>query len=270
MTCGREGVNRKRFITGEVTAGRDRQIKDRVQHMIDYNIISSSSKGNAIVLNKTILLDVGVPFKSLKDVYSDLQLVLCTHQHSDHFNKRTIKRLAQERPTLRFGCCKWLVKDLVDSNVSINNIDVFEFNHVYGYNDRLITPFSLPHNVPNTGYHIFIDSLCSDVFYATDTNSLDHVGKIGESCTLYLIEANYTEQEIKERIKRKEEAGEYVYEYDVIDNHLSKEKADKFLYANMGTDSVYIYLHQHEEKEGTACALSLTMQYTSQRAKNRS
>ena len=42
--------------------------------------------------------------------------------------------------------------------------------------------------------------------------------------------------------------GIYSYEKDVIENHLSKEKCDRFLYENMGENSNYIYMHQHEER----------------------
>lgn len=53
-----------------------------------YNIISTGSKGNAVVINDRILIDIGVPFKALEPVKKDLRLVLLTHQHSDHFNPR--------------------------------------------------------------------------------------------------------------------------------------------------------------------------------------
>ena len=49
---------------------------------MEYEIIATGSTGNALVLNKNILIDVGVSFKSLKSVYKDLQLVLLTHIHS--------------------------------------------------------------------------------------------------------------------------------------------------------------------------------------------
>ena len=57
---------------------------------MNYKIISTGSQGNAIVLNEIILIDCGVPFKELKDVYKDLRIVLLTHIHGDHFNKTTI------------------------------------------------------------------------------------------------------------------------------------------------------------------------------------
>ena len=58
---------------------------------MNYNIISTGSKGNALVINKKILIDCGVTFAKLKDFYKSFQLVLLTHIHSDHFNKSTIK-----------------------------------------------------------------------------------------------------------------------------------------------------------------------------------
>jgi glyoxylase-like metal-dependent hydrolase (beta-lactamase superfamily II) len=70
---------------------------------MNYNIISTGSQGNAVVVNNHILIDCGVTFKTLKGVYKDLQIVLLTHIHTDHFKPKTLKRLAQERPTLRFG-----------------------------------------------------------------------------------------------------------------------------------------------------------------------
>ena len=62
--------------------------------MINYNIISTGSKGNAVVLNGVILVDCGVSFKALNDVYKDLQIVLLTHEHTDHINKTTLKELS--------------------------------------------------------------------------------------------------------------------------------------------------------------------------------
>ena len=53
----------------------------------------------------------------------------------------------------------------------------------------------------------------------------------------------------KERIKEKEVLGQYCYEKDVILNHLSKEKCDKFLYDNMGNNSKYEYMHIHIDRE---------------------
>ena len=214
--------------------------------LIDYNIISTGSQGNAVIIEKVILIDCGVGFKSLKPFYSDLRLVLLTHIHSDHFNKRTIRRLAAERPTLRFACCRWLVEPLTACGVSKNNIDVLEFNRLYGYGLCNVIPVPLVHNVPNCGWKIHFAKK-GKMIYCTDTNNMN--GIMALNYDLFMIEANYDENEIEERIRQKKENGEYAYELQVLKNHLSKQKCDDFIYRNIGPNGVYVYMHRHIDKE---------------------
>lgn len=46
---------------------------------MEYKIISTGSKGNAVVVDGRILIDCGVPFRRLESVYRDLDAVLLTH-----------------------------------------------------------------------------------------------------------------------------------------------------------------------------------------------
>jgi Cft2 family RNA processing exonuclease len=212
---------------------------------MEYNIIATGSQGNAVVLNDYILIDCGVSFKALKDVYKDLKIILLTHIHTDHFNKTTIKQLAKERPTLRFACCEWLVSDLVKCNVSQRNIDVLEIGKIYDYGAFKVSPIKLYHDVPNCGYRLFSGE--KRALYATDTEHLE--GITAKEYDLYLVEANYENEELQERIRSKQETGEYCYETKVASRHLSKEQADEFLIENMGAKSRYEYLHGHISRE---------------------
>lgn len=168
---------------------------------------------------------------------------------SDHFRRTTIKRLASERLGLRFGCCDWMVKSLLDCGVSQYRIDVYDLDTPFTYPDFSVMAFPLVHNVPNCGYHISGDGWSGSdgacIFYATDTNNMDDISAPGYD--LYLIEANYTEADIVERIRRKGESGEHVYEWGVLENHLSYEKAMDWLYRQMGPDSQYVLLHEHSD-----------------------
>lgn len=214
--------------------------------MIDFEIIKTGSKGNAVVLNGRVLIDCGVSLRSLSEHYRGLDIVLLTHIHGDHFNRTTIRNLALERPTLRFGTPSWLVGDLVACGMSKQNIDVYEMDTYYDYGHFSVAPFSLVHNVPNCGYklHFHAPFPLGSALYATDTNSMSGIEAKGYD--LYLLEANYGEKEILERIRKKEEAGEHCYEWDVLKNHLSIEKANDWLYENMGAHSKYVHIHQHE------------------------
>lgn len=212
---------------------------------MNYKIISSNSKGNAVVIRDNILVDCGVTFKKLEEYYKNIKLVLLTHIHSDHFNKTTIKKLSNERPTLRFACCEWLLEPLTACGVNIKNIDVLQIGKTYDYRLFKVIPIQLYHDVPQCGYRVVFKDY--KVFYATDTKTLEGIS--AKNYDLYLLEGNYDEKEMEERIRTKEEAGNYIYEYRAKNNHLSKQVATDFLLKNMGDGSEYIFMHEHEERE---------------------
>lgn len=209
---------------------------------MNYKIIASGSTGNATVLGSGILIDCGVSYKALEKAIPVIKLVLLTHIHGDHFNKTTITRLAKERPTLRFGCCDWLVYDLIGCGVNAKNIDVYKIGKWYDYRAFSVSPVNLYHDVPNCGYRVQIQG--DKAIYMTDTVTVE--GIQAKDYDLYLIEANYIEEEIQEKIREKEANNEYCYERRVLYTHLSKEQCDEFLLENMGDNSKYEYMHQHK------------------------
>lgn len=211
---------------------------------MNYKIISSCSTGNAVIIRDIILIDCGVSFKKLEKYYRKLKIVLLTHIHSDHFNKATIKKLAEERPTLRFACCDWLLKTLLECGVSRKNIDVLNIGTKYNYNFFNVMPVKLYHDVPQCGYRIIFNDY--KIFYATDTKTLEGIS--AKNYDLYLVEGNYDEDEMEERIRQKQLDCKFVYEFRARDNHLSKQQATEFLLNNMGEKSEYIFMHEHVER----------------------
>lgn len=205
-----------------------------------YKIIGTGSKGNAVIINN-ILVDCGVPYKELEPYMQQIKLVLLTHTHGDHFKQSTVKRLATERPSLRFAGGEWMVPLLVESGVSMRNIDILTCDKMYDYTLVSLVPVKLNHDVPNCGYKLLFGT--EKVFYATDTNDLN--GIEAKEYDLYFVEANYEDEEIHQRIKEKEMNGEYAYEKKVLQNHLSKKKSEEWIYSNAGMNSQFIYIHQH-------------------------
>lgn len=219
---------------------------------MQFDIIASGSKGNAVVINNSILIDIGVPFKALEPYKKGLKLVLTSHQHGDHFNPRTVRVLHRERPGIRWGCCEWMVGPLLEAGVDKRVIDVFDPTIpaflMYGPHFS-IRPQLLSHDVPNCGYHMIFyqkDQKTERLFYATDTGTLDGIDAPGYD--LYMIEANYVEEELKARQTAKLAAGQYSYESRAAATHLSREQAEEWLYRNMGPNSKYVFLHQHKEE----------------------
>ena len=212
---------------------------------MNYNIISSGSRGNAVIIEDIILIDCGVSYSKLSNYTDKFKIVLLTHIHSDHFNFRTIKKLATSRPTLRFACCEWLVSDLIKAGISKKNIDLLSFGKLFDYTLFKVSPVKLYHDVPNCGYRVFINN--KKMLYATDTYTL--AGIEAKGYDLYLLEANYDEKTIQEKIKEKQINNEYIYEYRVINTHLSEQQAYDWLCNNVNNNSEYVYMHQHEDSE---------------------
>ncbi len=183
---------------------------------MNYKILNSGSDGNCTLINDIVAIDMGVSYKLLNPHVEKLRLVLLTHAHSDHFNKATIRRLAKDRPTLRFGCCEWLVQELINCGVDRRNIDVYEVGLFYDYKLFKLMPVKLYHDVPNCGYRVFYGD--EKLIYATDTYTLDGIKAI--EYDYYLIEGNYQdEEELSSR------ATNNYYESRVKKTHLSKEYA---------------------------------------------
>ena len=209
-----------------------------------FDVISTGSKGNAVLIGDNIMIDCGVPFKLLEPHTKALKLVLLTHEHGDHFVPATVRRLHLERPTLRFGCCEWMVGHLLNAGVDKRVIDVLTPKSCAVYaGSCTVVPEPLFHNVPNCGYHIYMDG--ERLFYATDTGTLDGIEAKGYD--LYLVEANHTKADIAARAAEKQARGEYAYEFRAAENHLSREQTEAWLYQNMGPLSRYAFLHGHEE-----------------------
>lgn len=212
------------------------------------DVIASGSTGNAVLLDGEILIDCGVPFRALESVYRRLRLVLLTHQHGDHFNPATIKRLHFLRPSLRFCVPPWLAPLLGKLGVDARVIDTAtpgKGKYLLFTGRLMVGCEEIPHDVPNCCWHIALNDEWA--FYATDCGSLDDIKAQGYD--LYMVEANHTQAELAERLAQKEETGQYAYERRAAEVHLSYEQAMDWIAENADPNSQYILLHQHTEKE---------------------
>lgn len=217
---------------------------------MEYKIIKTGSAGNALLLDGRILIDCGVPFKDIEPYANGIEVVALTHEHGDHFNKATIKRLAYEYPGIRFCVPHHMITKLAEPGLFVDKkrVDVALPRMMLGYKDATIAAFDLVHDVPNVGYMVTIGF--EDALYITDTGTVDYVPDLlAKDCAYYFIEANYQEAEIQKRIIEKEMAGEFCYERRVLDTHLSEEQARAFIMRVARPDSKVLFMHGHQEKE---------------------
>lgn len=201
-----------------------------------YNVLSSSSKGNCVVYLDSIAVDMGISYQMIKPYEKALQIVLLTHIHGDHFNLSTIKKLAFERPALRFACGAFLKEHLT----GIRNVDVLESGKVYNYGSFKISPLTLFHDVPNFGYRIFQNE--TKIIHCTDTAHLE--GITAKNYSLYAIELNHDIESLEKRIEYKKAKGEFCYEIGAANSHLSDKQAKDFIFKNRGEHSQVLRLHE--------------------------
>lgn len=212
---------------------------------IEVRILSSGSGGNCTIIGGRIAIDAGIPYKHIAPYADGLEVVLLTHRHSDHFRVSTVRQLARRSERL-FGVPDYLVEDAKSIGVTDAQTRRTNAGETVRFNGFTVFPFRLRHDVPNQGYKIHFDS-GEKIFFATDTGSLD--GIEAPNYDLYLVEANYTEEDMQRRIWEKEVEGVFCYEYKARRNHLSKEACDAWLYTQMGGRSRYVYMHRHKDKE---------------------
>lgn len=207
-----------------------------------YKIIASGSSGNSILLDNGILLDCGVPFKAIQGMIHKIKAVFISHEHQDHMNLSTLKKIHELRPTVRFMVGFWLKQCLLSKGINASKIDVIEHGKVYKYNTFRVMPFMLIHDVKNYGLKIVDLKAKQKIIYAVDTNRIDYVE--ARNYDLYLIEANYDEDKLAENIKRDMEQGIYSYRVRVKDTHLSIQKASDWIMKNADAASEYEFIHQ--------------------------
>ena len=203
------------------------------------NVLASGSKGNAVIYGKSILVDCGVPFALIKPYLKEIQLILLTHEHGDHLNVATLKKIISERPALRVGCCEWL-KDKLDF--------VKNLGYLSGWKPTImvvkISPIQLYQTCPNCGYRCFFDMM--KIIHATDTAHLE--GITASEYDVYAIEHNYDEDTVFESIKAIEAAGGYAHQRGSINSHLSDQQATEFIWKNKGKKRAFdSRLHEHKD-----------------------
>lgn len=201
-----------------------------------HKILKSGSEGNAVVYHGSIVVDCGIPYSLIEPVIDDIQIVLATHKHLDHFNLSTLRRIQFERPTVRFACGPWMAELFQ----GFKNVDILDFGKWYDYGPFKVALIKLYHDVPNCGYRIEKDG--HKTIHATDTCHLEGVS--AKDYDLFCIESNYDENVINQVIAEKKAKGEFTHLEGSINSHLSDQQCNDFFYENRKEDSVLVRLHQ--------------------------
>ena len=162
----------------------------------------SGSSGNMYLIKSptsTVLVDIGVSFKSLKTCLENLNLtehdisaLLITHEHSDHIkgittlvNKTSIPIYTTE------GTKNYLYNKYLDKFKQTPNINIINDENSFYVGDIKVTPFKTSHDaVDPVGYTLQNEdstlTIATDLGYVSD-NVYEHL----LDANLCLVESNY-------------------------------------------------------------------------------
>lgn len=210
---------------------------------IDYMKIGSGSKGNAILVQTKILLDVGVAYTKIAKYLKYIKIIFIGHQHKDHLLPSTIQRIAYNYPNIKFVTSSSdVVTKLKNASVPKKNIFYLKPQKWYSLGIMKVKTEPLVHDVENYGLKWEFEG--KKGFYATDTSNLDGIEAKGYD--LYLIENNYREDILQEHLSQaieNNDENKIYYLQRTMRTHLSKSKCDGFLIENMSSNSIYEYVH---------------------------
>ena len=221
--------------------------------MIDIDVLATGSKGNCYLLTSgtiRILLDCGLPYKKTLEL-SDFKLptaVLVTHEHKDHataaedFIKHGVD--VYMTPGTERACS-------FGSKYAYRIAPLFASNKFFirdGEDEIGVVPFNCKHDAAYP-VNFALDDEDDNVLYITDTGNVDL-----ENCswlsgrrtkfTKILIETNFSEEDLR--------AGsiDFRQKQRIFENHLSIEKALKFLEETDLSECKEIYLIHISERHG--------------------
>ena len=213
-------------------------------------IIGTGSSGNSVVIDNSIMIDAGLPYKTLLPYLKKVAAILITHRHGDHINAAAMKKTATLRPAL-VKKRLWLNADTRRSLAQKTGI-VPETDALTGYWKKEIKvrggktytleTFPLKHDVENQGI-IVTNSDNEKLIYATDTTTLDYAPKT--TYDTLLIEGNWCEDIFEEYL----DTNDLILIHRAMRNlrHLSVQQFEQFVRTHSHENSIIYQMHTSEE-----------------------
>lgn len=168
------------------------------------DVAYTGSKGNCVIIDDKIIIDIGRSFKDLQDYVLQADVILVTHRHIDHINLAVINQLNKKAPW-KINSALYMNEDVIEKvrthkslgNFSIPDEHILTSDMAFEItaNDRVykVQTFLLDHDVPNQGFVITNDE-GDTLIYATDTSTLKYAPR-GKYDYL-LLEGNYDEDKL--------------------------------------------------------------------------
>lgn len=174
--------------------------------MLKFCSLYSGSSGNCLFVdsnNTKLLIDCGTSGKkistalaSIDSSIEEIDAILVTHEHSDHIQSLGLLSSKYNIPVYA-NIDTWNAMESQKKKISENNINIFENDKDFVFNDLTIHPFSTPHDAANPcGFTIHNGKRKLSI--ATDLGHMDNkiFNNLVDS-SFILLESNYDPEILK-------------------------------------------------------------------------
>lgn len=214
-------------------------------------ILASSSKGNCYRYFN-VLVDIGVPYKTIEKELKEINVICLTHRHVDHLNIDTLRKVIEEFNHIKIVAPTYLV-EVIENIVPKERLIVQDVGYTLNLGVFSLTSVKLYHDVQNIGYSLIFKHIKKGgykIMHATDTAHLQGISAKGYD--LYVIECSYDEDD-KERLIAENGNLPIVVGSSVwkiirsANSHLSKQQCYKFIEENNTNNGRFVPAHVNAE-----------------------
>lgn len=206
---------------------------------LNYKVHKSGSSGNCVQI-EDILIDIGINTKELKEMVdlSKISSVIITHEHADHINKATLKKVLSKDIYVNSSTYTKF-KETLEKGKSVK---VYDEDTIVKIGEYIVSFIAVEHDVMNYAIQ-FISPDCK-ILYATDLMSTDPLPQDIYYNYIFL-EANFDEYKAYRILEGK---GNSKSKNRIMRNlrHLSKQESLKYV-LNHCDNCEYIKLHKSSD-----------------------
>ncbi len=217
--------------------------------MFKITVFGTGSRGNSALVSDgetNILIDAGVKLYIVqqKIAICNIKAVLISHGHGDH--TEYLEKLSSFYNKEVYAT-EGTIREIVNAHIYTYLRNIIEYGKPFTVGTLTITPFPLSHDAAEPCGFFIRNELNETIVWASDTGTMDGL-QMGEPADCYVLEANYDEQDIDERLENGDLPyeglhGRLTSEY----GHLSIQQAAWWLKENADKDSWIIILSPHPE-----------------------
>lgn len=240
----------------------DRQINPKYIDTDDFQMISSGSDGNSLILKRYgIIIDLGCTYGAYPDdTFYNTTHILLTHHHSDHINFATLRTVLTMHPYIKIVMSQDMrdriegIDEKAHRMLNITNTiilskdapvvvdiedDILIIDHnVTDHEDIPNVAYILTSTMPCAGYDTPVILYASDLFTVEQTAYAEGLPK-EHLFNIMFLEANHDRALVEEALER----DPFDIKAKGNQRHLSEKEAFDYVYESLHTDGIFIPLH---------------------------